>query len=1109
MPRHLSLAVCALLALSVLPTGAAPVAAQPSDRLEREVRDELRGERGLRLLKITTNGGEVTLAGGLDTFWLKSEAIRRALEVDGVETVVSEITLPEGSDRSIIDDVSRAVLNYPYYTVFDYLDGRVEDGVVTLIGRVTNERDKRADVFERVAKVRGRPGRAERDRSDEHVDGGQPPPERPGAAGVQQHPLPAVRVAQEPPRSASSSTAVSSSSSGTFRARSSAGRWRTSPGRPSAYCVSTTSCRPCSEAAAPAIRISSRRRRWPEGRVGGHHRSRRRRFRAMTVPTRSPRAETAPLAAAGWRSRRPRGPFAAAAMAAALAGACACAPPGGDGPRLSRGTDASGVAYVADADCAGCHRPEFDAWTGSHHDLAMQEATPGTVLGDFDDALFSRHGVTSRFFRRGDRFFVNTEGPDGAPADFELTHTLGVEPLQQYLAPFPGGRLQPLPIAWDTARHAWFHLYPDERIEPDDPLHWTGRYQTWNLQCAACHSTDLRKRYDAASDSYDTTWAEIDVGCQACHGPGARHVALAGGGGLPAGGGGDGGGLPAAGGVPAGGGLDGDDVPADGGGEGAVPADAGGAGRALPTGEWGLVAPFSADDPAPELDVCAPCHSRREQLTPVAAHGGPLLDDFLPARLADGLYHPDGQILDEVYVYGSFVQSRMHAAGVRCTDCHDPHRLSLRADGNAVCTQCHRERPVDRFPMLAPGRYDTPGHHHHDPGSPGAQCVACHMPDRTYMGVDPRRDHGFRVPRPDLSVALGTPNACVGCHDDRDDAWAAAVVTGWSAAPPRPHFAPAFAAGRAGDRAAGPDLAALAADPAQPAIVRGTALELLRPLGRTGVAAARAALDDSDPLVRATAAGGLEPLGLPARRAALEPVLADRVRAVRLEAARVLAEAWGGDGAPAPGDPLAAAAAEYLGAQAAVADMAPARLGLGVVRQRQGARAEAEAEYRAALALDPRFTPARFNLANLLNVQGRNPEAETVLRGGIEFAPDEAELHYSLGLLLAEESRLAEAVESLSRAAVPTARARVHYNHGLALQQAGRLEEAEAALREARRRDDRDPDVALALARLLMDQQRWSEAGEFASALVRLAPTAPGPQRLLNEIRLRERRSRR
>ncbi len=154
MHRHLSVAFCGLLLLGGLLGGSAPAAAQPSERLER-VRDELRRERGLRRLEIAVNGSEVTLTGRLDSFWLKSEAIRRALEVDGVETVVSEITLPDGSDESIIDGVSRAVLNYPYYTVFDYLDGRVENGVVTLIGRVTSERDKRDEVFERVAKVRG------------------------------------------------------------------------------------------------------------------------------------------------------------------------------------------------------------------------------------------------------------------------------------------------------------------------------------------------------------------------------------------------------------------------------------------------------------------------------------------------------------------------------------------------------------------------------------------------------------------------------------------------------------------------------------------------------------------------------------------------------------------------------------------------------------------------------------------------------------------------------------------------------------------------------------------------------------------------------------------
>ena len=730
----------------------------------------------------------------------------------------------------------------------------------------------------------------------------------------------------------------------------------------------------------------------------------------------------------------------------------------GEGPRQERGDDPSGVSYVADGVCAECHEEAAAAWTNSHHDLAMQDATSETVQGDFDGATFTHFGVTSRFFREGERFFVNTEGPDGQLADFELSYTFGIEPLQQYLSPFPGGRLQSLPIAWDTEKKEWFHLYPDERIVPEDPLHWTGRNQTWNHQCAACHSTDLRKRYDRDTDTYRTTWAEIDVGCQACHGPGGAHVALA------------------------------------------RSED-----RAFTDGELGLMAPFSPDDAGGEVDTCAPCHSRREALTTLAAHGGSLLDDYLPSRLQAGLYHSDGQILDEVYVYGSFVQSKMYAAGVRCSNCHDPHTLSLRSPGNSLCTQCHRNTAGDRFPTLQPGNYDTSAHHHHPEGTAGAQCINCHMPDRTYMVVDSRRDHSFQVPRPDLSERFGTPNACTACHDDLDDGWAAQTVANWSDTPVAPHFGGVIAAGRGSDQSAVEDLVALSGDTSQPGIVRATALESLQQFEAVGMETARALLGDPDPLVRVTAVGGLESLPMPIRRVALQPLLEDPVRAVRIKAAPLLAEIWS---EASDGDPLTRAVAEYLDAETASADMPPAHLRLGIVRERQGDIVQAEAEYRTALTLDLWFTPARFNLANLLNRDGRNAEAEAVLRDGLEYAPEEGELHYSLGLLLAEDGRLEESRVLLAEAAELMNRARVHYNHGLALQRLGRLEDAEAALRRARTLDAADPDIVFALARLLVERGQWQEARRFASELVRMLPTAPGPQRLLNDIQLMERRSR-
>ena len=686
--------------------------------------------------------------------------------------------------------------------------------------------------------------------------------------------------------------------------------------------------------------------------------------------------------------------LASLAAVAALTAACGAGGESGAPPGQDRGAGETGIAYVDEATCAECHAPEHRAWSGSHHDLAMQPATPETVLGGFDGARFTHGGVTSRFFTRDGRFFVNTEGADGQLADFELAYTFGVEPLQQYLAPFPGGRLQSLPIAWDTRRGEWFHLYPDERIPPGDALHWTGRYQTWNAMCAECHSTNLRKNYDAPSDTYRTAWDAIDVGCQACHGPGGNHV------------------------------------------EWARAGESRSAAGALAAG---LVVDLAESDAQTEVQACAGCHVHRQRISGADRHARPLLDDFRPSTLREGLYFPDGQIRDEVYVWGSFAQSRMHRAGVRCSNCHDPHGLGLRAEGNAVCVQCHREAPAARFPQLASRRYDTPEHHFHAPESPGAQCVSCHMPARTYMVVDERRDHSFRVPRPDVSVALGTPNACTQCHTEETDQWAAARAAEWWDAPRLPHFAEVLAAARRGDPEAESGLRRLVDDPEQAPIVRATALEYLPQYGPGALEPAVSAATDGDPLVRAAAAAAMEYLEPRRRVAALFPLLDDPVRAVRIEAARALTSVPRAALDARQAARFDAALAELFEAESTSSDLPGANLNLGVLHSRTGDQAAAETAYSRALDFDPDFAPARFNLANLFNRQGRNGEAEAVLRAGLERAPDDGELHYSLGLLLAEEQRFEEAAASLERAAaLMPDRPRVRRNLGLVLQRLGR-----------------------------------------------------------------------
>ncbi len=689
-------------------------------------------------------------------------------------------------------------------------------------------------------------------------------------------------------------------------------------------------------------------------------------------------------------------------------------------PREVLDTGAGGIAFVPDAICADCHADETAAWASSHHFHAMRPASEVSVLGDFGDVTIAHDGGTSRFVRRDGAFLIETDGPDGAPIALPVLYTFGVEPLQQYLVPMPGGRFQAYPIAWDTDAGRWFDLYPGVDTEPGHPLHWSGRLNNWNGRCAECHSTDLRTGFDLASRTFRTEWSAVNVGCQACHGPGEAHVDWARTGGSDAG------------------------------------------------SRLGLVVDYGGLDAVGHVETCARCHSRRHRITADDRHDVPFLDQFVPALLREDLYHADGQILDEVFVYGSFVQSRMYRAGVTCLDCHDAHSGRLLAEGNAVCTQCHNARPPDRFDGLIAADYDTPDHHHHEAGTDGAQCVSCHMPARTYMVVDPRRDHSLRVPRPDLSAALGAPNACAGCHVGQPAAWAADRIAEWTGSDVRQpsHYGLAIAAGRAGAPAAGP-LSTLAQDVGQPALARATAIDLLRQYGVEGGPAIVAGLSDPEPLVRAASARAMA-LASPERRIPfLFPLLTDPVRAVRIEAARQLAPIPAEQMVPDLRIPFEAALDEYVTAQMAAAE-----------------------------------TPeAHLNLARMWLDRGQPDRAEESYRTAAELAPDLGDPPYALGLLLAEQGRLDDSAAMLSEAAerMPD-NPRVRYNQALALQEIGRLAEAEAALLSADALAPDDADTLRALAILYAQQARWVDAERYAEALVRLRP---GEGRLLRDIQQR------
>jgi predicted CXXCH cytochrome family protein len=766
-----------------------------------------------------------------------------------------------------------------------------------------------------------------------------------------------------------------------------------------------------------------------------------------------------------------------AAAALLLLSACGGRP---DHPLASRhaGSDA----------CAGCHAAETAAWRGSHHAHSMSVATAASVRGDFAAAAFGagEHGVL--FARRGDRFSVTAADRAGVTREFAVTHTFGIEPLQQYLVATGRGRLQALDVAWDTrpageGGQRWFRLRDGEPGAGAGPMHFAAPASNWNHACADCHSTGIAKRYDAARDAFDTRFAEVSVACEACHGPAAAHADwqrrrrgvmtrwFAG---------------------------------ADPGfvGLGGQAATPGGAARRA----WLFDASRPLDfRPGHEAQACAQCHSRRAQLTGAfdAREG---FANHYDVELLDGsLYFVDGQIRDEVFEYGSFLQSRMFAKGVTCADCHEPHSLALRRPGNALCLGCHEVR------------YATAAHHRHggdgvraDPagaggaagGSRGTRCVDCHMPARTYMTVDPRRDHRFGVPRPDLSVSLGVPNACNDCHDDRDARWALAQVAAWFG-PERAglqQFAPTLDALRRETVDAERLLQRLLEDPSTPLIARATALAEAGPyLTPERLDWVRAGLAAEDPLLRRAALDACESLPMDWRWRVAAGALADPARAVRLRAARLLSAAPSIDAARLAR--LAPGLAEYRASVAAHADRAEVRTEYGAWLMSRGEFGAARAEFEAALRLEPDFVPAAIDLVDLERAQGRDDRGELLLRSWLARLPGEAALHHAQGLLLARQGRREAAVAALGQAVRLTPQdAGYRYALAVGLDAVGRTREALQRLERERAGGRASRRERVLQAQLLAGQGDRARLAALWPELRALAGVDPGARAALARL---------
>ena len=701
--------------------------------------------------------------------------------------------------------------------------------------------------------------------------------------------------------------------------------------------------------------------------------------------------------------------------------------------------------YAGSDSCKKCHQEEFDLWHGSDHQLAERLPDAAMDTEAFSPTReFTHPMVTSQMYADGDRFQIATKGLSGTNEAFKVERVIGEKPLRQYLVKFPRGLLQAVDLSYDPHKNEWFNVFGDEDRQPGEWGHWSGRGMNWNTQCASCHNTRLRKNHDEATDSYHTTMAERSVGCEACHGPMKAHVDWQ---------------------------LENP--------ENSIPDPTS---RALDQTQW--------------LATCGACHSRRTELTGDFQPGDHYLDHFshvIPDET--DIYYADGQVRGENYVLTSFLSSRMHHAGVRCMDCHEPHSGKTLQSGNALCMRCH----TGAYPNSP--KIDPPTHTHHSLNGAGGQCVNCHMPETTYMQRDPRRDHGFTIPDPLLTKEHGIPNACNRCHSDKDVDWALDAVEKWYGPRmnrPGRQRARIIAHAREGSGNSRDDLLQLLREEKTP-FWKAVATELIHPWSGDPEVSTTILdnLASTNALLRGTSARALDSLvrrGDTRVDSAMSKLLDDPVRKVRVDAAWVLRDRV---------NPQTKAGRDLVRMLEYNVDMPTGALQKGLYHLDRNEAELAESYFRKAIKLDGHSAPLRHEYAIALSMMGRPEEAINALQEAIRLDPREAEYHYKLALGWNETGNLGKTVNSLVRAVQLNPRhARSWYNLGLARNSMNQPEAAIAALLKAESVSPNDPDPPYARATILRNMRRMPEAIQAAQRAVEIQPGYRPALQFLQEIGL-------
>ncbi len=647
--------------------------------------------------------------------------------------------------------------------------------------------------------------------------------------------------------------------------------------------------------------------------------------------------------------------------------------------------------YVGSDKCVECHRQEYQEWLKSHHAKSMNYADSATVVGDFDNKTVVYNNITHKLYKRDGKFYAYTDGADGRLKEFEIKYVFGFYPLQQYLVEFKGGRLQTLALTWDAKNKKWYHIaevnYPDEIIEHSNWLHWTNQAQNWNSMCADCHSTNLKKGYDMATDSYNTTFSEINVACEACHGPASHHLQWAN--------------------------NQQYDEDAD---------------------NYGLTVKTSDISNVEYVNLCMRCHSRRTAIDDFH-HDLDIYNHSIPELPKPNNYYIDGQILDEDYVFASFAQSKMYMRGVKCNDCHNVHSNKLLYDDNRLCTQCHRADD-----------YDTYNHHFHKQKGEkggfvvaadgvqfevgeGMRCINCHAPARFYMGVDYRNDHSFRVPRPDLTAKLGTPNACNNCHADKSIKWVENYINQWYGISRHSQYGEIFKSAENLDNKSFDELVEIYKDEVYPPLIRATALFFIGEYyQKKGKDILIAAMQNTNNHIRYNALKSVVIDDAKSLQAVLN-LLQANTKAIRIECANKLQGFGKNQISNKYLKLLQRADSEYFNCLKYNADFPSGKFNLANYYFNKNKMAKAEMWFLKTLEQDEELHSAKINLAYLYNSVGKYEKADFMFQNYLENMSNDGNSMFAYSLFLAEQKKYKKSLQYMLKASkLLPQNARILYN---------------------------------------------------------------------------------